>query len=355
MKPKSLIKFALLLCAMSLAAGLTGNESRAAQEVEEGQKITAEKCSSCHSFEVTGQQDASDLARSGGPPLSFAGNKFQQPWLEKWLVNPQRIRPAGYLPFRYVVSTPTGDRIDESLLPVHPSLSQTEAKVVARYLASLKREVNPHPSGDPSTSIRAQLHFEKVIGCSSCHQARPGGGGLSGPELITVSERLDREWATAFMTDPLYWSSSPMPKVSIRGDQLMAISDYLFQDKTGQGGATSSSPPPKASQSPSTSKPLPKGRAELIYQVYCTQCHGLLGNGKGINAPYMFVSPRNHTSFDEMSMLTDDRLFAVIKFGGPAVGKSVLMPSWGAVIKDSDINLLVDYLRALSGTRTTTD
>jgi mono/diheme cytochrome c family protein len=349
MKLKSLIKLVLLLGAITLAAGMLFEPSQAMQDAQTGKKIAQEKCASCHSFESTGQVDPEELVRLGGPPLHYAGNKFRQDWLEKWLVSPSRIRLAGYLSFRYVVSTTTGDKVDESLLPDHPALSEGEAKLVAGYLATLKKDINPHPVSAAEGAIRAETHFEKILGCAACHQARPGQGGLSGPELYTAVERLDREWATEFLMDPFYWSVGPMPKVNIRGDQLLGISDYLFHSRPERPPSTPAQP--KQSRAPSTARPLPTGRAELLYQVYCSQCHGIQGNGKGINAPQMFVAPRNHSSFQEMSMLTDDRLFAVIKFGGPAVGKSVLMPSWSAVIKDSDINLLVEYLRTLSSTR----
>jgi cytochrome c oxidase cbb3-type subunit 3 len=87
----------------------------------------------------------------------------------------------------------------------------------------------------------------------------------------------------------------------------------------------------------------------MLYQLYCSQCHGVRGNGKGINAPSLFVAPRDHTSSEEMGMLTDDRIFAAVKYGGTAVGKSALMPSWNGTIADDDIRLLVGYVRELSG------
>jgi cytochrome c oxidase cbb3-type subunit 3 len=146
----------------------------------------------------------------------------------------------------------------------------------------------------------------------------------------------------------------PMPKINIRGDQLTAVGNYLFQ-------STSEKSIPSASQvkgeattrgGGSSSRPPIKSRPELLYQMFCSQCHGIHGNGKGINAPSMFISPRNHTSPEEMGMLTDDRIYAAIRYGGTSVGKSALMPSWGGVIKDSDIKLLVEYVRTLSGTGT---
>jgi len=90
-----------------------------------------------------------------------------------------------------------------------------------------------------------------------------------------------------------------------------------------------------------------KEKAEDIYRTYCTQCHGVEGNGKGINIRDMSVQPRDHTDTHEMSTRSDADLFKAIKEGGVAVNKSVLMPNWGDVISDEEITDLVAHLRKL--------
>lgn len=314
----------------------------------EGQKVFSEKCSSCHSVQSSGPLDPEELARTQGPTLAYAGSKFQTQWLEKWLVSPYRLRQAGYLSYRHLVTTATGDRIDDGTLLTHPALSSAQAKAVADYFSLLKKDPGPYPWDTTGTAIRAQVHFEKILGCGSCHQAQPGQGGLSGPELYTASERLNPKWTASFIAEPNYWTAVAMPKISVRGDQVTAISDYLFK----RASQTVNTNQATGSHVAGKAAPPPASRAELLYQLFCSQCHGIQGDGKGINAPAMFVAPRNHTSSGEMGMLTDDRLYAVIKYGGTAVGKSALMPSWSAVIKDSDIKLLTEYLRALSNTGT---
>jgi cytochrome c oxidase cbb3-type subunit 3 len=84
-----------------------------------------------------------------------------------------------------------------------------------------------------------------------------------------------------------------------------------------------------------------------LYQVYCTQCHGVQGNGRGINAEGMAVMPRDHTDTREMSARSDADLFKAIQGGGKAVNKSVLMPNWGNNLQDGDMLDLVAYLREL--------
>lgn len=88
-------------------------------------------------------------------------------------------------------------------------------------------------------------------------------------------------------------------------------------------------------------------RPDDIYKTYCWQCHGMLGNGMGVNIPDMSVQPRDHTDAKEMSSRSDEEIFKAIKEGGRSVGKSLLMPAWGGVLSDEEIQSLVVYLRTL--------
>jgi cytochrome c oxidase cbb3-type subunit 3 len=90
-----------------------------------------------------------------------------------------------------------------------------------------------------------------------------------------------------------------------------------------------------------------------LYRTYCIQCHGQKGKGNGINVRDMSVQPRDHTDPVGMGALSDAHIFQAIKEGGPAVTKSVLMPPWGGVLSDAEIESLVRYLRTLCGCKGT--
>ena len=94
------------------------------------------------------------------------------------------------------------------------------------------------------------------------------------------------------------------------------------------------------------------GRAESVeenYKLYCVQCHGTAGSGQGINqtAGGLAVSPRDHGNAAEMSKLSDDDIRLAIAKGGDAVQKSELMPPWGEVLSEKEIDDLLAYLRKL--------
>ncbi len=87
--------------------------------------------------------------------------------------------------------------------------------------------------------------------------------------------------------------------------------------------------------------------AEDNYKQFCWQCHGMKANGSGVNVQDMSVQPRDHSSAKAMSGRTDEDLFKVIKEGGLAIDKSVLMPPWKDSLNDDEIHDLVKYLRKL--------
>lgn len=84
--------------------------------------------------------------------------------------------------------------------------------------------------------------------------------------------------------------------------------------------------------------------AKRNYDTYCVQCHGINRNGKGINSRNMSVQPRDHTDAKGMSDIPNDEIVRAIKEGGLAVNKSVLMPAWGGILSDEEIEGMLKYL-----------
>ncbi len=83
-----------------------------------------------------------------------------------------------------------------------------------------------------------------------------------------------------------------------------------------------------------------------VYDFYCAQCHGAEGDGKGPNITEDFAtSPRNFTESAEMAKLTDADIKNIVLDGGPAVGKSELMPAWSKSLTTDEVDALVVELR----------
>lgn len=331
------------LLAFASAAGIQA-------ESGEGGALFARQCAECHSLEAP-PADLLAVAAQGGPGLHDAGTRLDPAWVEDFLQAPRRVRPAGFLPHRYTVPTAEGDRLDLARLPEHPRLDAADSAAVASFLAEQTQPMQPYPPAEKNPAIRAQVHFSKILPCGGCHRV-DGDGGVSGPDLSAVAGRLQPEWLHSFIWDPQAWGHPLMPKTRLRADQALALADYLREVDAAPQDAVLAEGQLLGGETPVELAPVlaEHERAAGLYQLLCSQCHGVQGDGKGLNAPHLFMSPRDHTSYDEMSRLTDQRIFEAISYGGAAVGKSSLMPSWGAVIAEDDIWLLVAYLRELSGT-----
>jgi cytochrome c oxidase cbb3-type subunit 3 len=88
-------------------------------------------------------------------------------------------------------------------------------------------------------------------------------------------------------------------------------------------------------------------QGKKIYGQFCASCHGQTGKGDGPASAALNPKPRDHTDKEYMSKMSDEDLFKVIKNGGVSIGKSPLMPPWGASLKDEQIHDVVAYVRTL--------
>jgi mono/diheme cytochrome c family protein len=217
-----------LVCAALAIALLAAPDAGA-----DGAALVAERCASCHAIEPpAAPQDPVARAERKGPPLHYAGNKFQRDWLVAWLQAPTRIRPAGVHPPTHVKATPQGDVIDPATLPEHPKLSADEAQAVADHLMTLRPfddRIAAQSYQPGSIALRmGQMNFGKFKGCDACHRDAPDRGGVSGPELYTAGKRLQPAFLASFIADPVAWDPlTLMPKADLSDPEVAKLADYL--------------------------------------------------------------------------------------------------------------------------------
>ncbi|MBX7113811.1 MAG: urate hydroxylase PuuD [Myxococcaceae bacterium] len=70
----------------------------------------------------------------------------------------------------------------------------------------------------------------------------------------------------------------------------------------------------------------PEEEAKNRFQNVCVTCHGAAGDGKGPSAAALPTQPRDYTDAAWQAKTTDDEIRKIVLEGGPAVGKSALMP-----------------------------
>lgn len=194
----------------------------------------AASCGECHALAAPapGATAADARLAEQAPPLWYAGNKFRQEWLEVWLQDPQRIRPAGHVPARHTINTGTGDEIDAGALPEHPAFQADEARRFATALMRLRPhdalvEAEDYTPGSVAMRM-GTMDFRRFKGCIGCHRDREETGGVSGPELAGAWHRLQPEYLVSYIRDPRAWDpAATMPAPGLNDRAIHNLVNYL--------------------------------------------------------------------------------------------------------------------------------
>lgn len=205
-----------------------------------GTGILKAQCISCHAIAKPENASLDRLWERKGPDLYYAGSKFNKSWLVKWLQEPVRIRPAGEFYTRHVKGSDKEDVVDESTLTPHVKLGQADAEAVADALMALSGPADLVSKGafkgDKVSMSMGAMFFNKLRGCAACHQAKPGTGGSSGPELYTAGERLQADYIYSYIKnpqaiDPHIW----MPTLNLAEPDLQRLTGYILQLSASEG------------------------------------------------------------------------------------------------------------------------
>ena len=166
---------------------------------QEGEAIfKAKGCESCHSISPPKFGSIEEKMKEKGPNLSYAGSKYKEEWLKKWLAKPENIRYS-----KYNILSLKPDK--------HVGISEKEADEVAKYLSALKdaKVVSGAVSSEElkgGEKVKAKTLFEKKKACYACHTVKTRAGkligGRSGPDLSRAGERLNGDWVYSYLKAP---------------------------------------------------------------------------------------------------------------------------------------------------------
>jgi caa(3)-type oxidase subunit IV len=81
------------------------------------------------------------------------------------------------------------------------------------------------------------------------------------------------------------------------------------------------------------------------YTTVCALCHGATGAGDGPGGAALDPKPASFADAAFWADRTDEEVALAISGGGAAVGKSPLMPAWGAMYNESQVTAMVTYLK----------
>ncbi|MCA9471886.1 MAG: cytochrome c [Nitrospirales bacterium] len=189
---------------------------------DSGERLVQSTCTACHRIEGTPTARRNKLA----PDLTWAGNKYNQAWLVRWLQNPkQKLYPLGY------------DSNPKRKNP-HLALSADKAQAVAQYLSKLTDPRIAQGKVKPGTAEQIsrgkQLYQEHA--CANCHwtpakNRRGYTGGKSSTSLLAMGSRLKGDWVYRFNLNPDDFvpdSGAYIPKPPLPEEDIYAITAYMM-------------------------------------------------------------------------------------------------------------------------------
>jgi len=324
-----------------------------------GKEIIDDQCVSCHDVVGPAPGTFNEMLTRQAPDLFYAGSKFNRSWLIDWLQNPTPVRYSDNLFLNHLVVQDGQDKLAADAIKPHPRLEPKVAESVANYLMTLKDKQMKKGVVDRDKRLiknKAMTLFRKRLPCIGCHRITWGKktiGGISGSDLTEAGQRLNPDWVYSMIENPQYWDPKiAMPKLAMshkKRETLTLLIASLKKPGERKNKGISNSTMVPAMESETGPPGMREHPADENYRLYCVQCHGSQGNGRGVNRTGggLTVSPKNHTLSKEMSKLSDENLRLGISEGGDAVQSSGLMPPWGSTLSKKAIQDLVYYLRLL--------
>jgi hypothetical protein len=83
------------------------------------------------------------------------------------------------------------------------------------------------------------------------------------------------------------------------------------------------------------------------YATFCSSCHGATGGGDGPAGVALEPKPRVLSDKTWQASVNDERIYTVLKNGGPAVGLAATMAPWGGVLSEEEIKAMIVFIRSL--------
>ncbi len=218
-------------------------------------KTGDEKCLVCHSKEATS-------LRPIGPNIGHEGSKLNKEWLTRFLKQPERLRPIGYMPF------------SKAKMP-NFYFTDAELDALVAYLMTLKDAgINSSvlTGWDPTDSAeieKGEFLFIEQYACDGCHKrSADGEGGVVGPELSYALERIRPEWLFYWIKNPqAIRPDSPMPNFNIPDDEIRSLLAYLYSISGNASAART-----VANEAMPDPEQLKKGK-KLVETKNCMGCH----------------------------------------------------------------------------------
>lgn len=284
------------------------------------------QCNTCHTIMENGG--------TVGPILNQVGNRRDTEWLQRWIKDPQEVKPGTKMP-----------KFD---------FSAKEYKEALNYLGRLKKPLKTDAILDASRESPGQKGeaLFREYDCYACHRIG-NEGRFVGPDLTWVGMRKTEDWESVWLRDPSQWKPETfMPNFHIKDKGIQALTSYLHGL---QGQRNAESQEWEFSVNLYLNNKADR-RGELVWKRFaCWSCHGEDGAGGVRNpnaAPNEEIPPLREAANKYPS---EDELRRKLSTRGeqPSLhpdqpAPPFFCPDYGRVIKESELSDLYVYLRSLA-------
>ena len=172
------------------------------------------RCFTCHKILGKGGEMATDLTQEG--------SRVKKTWLEKFMKAPDTIRPI-------LVERMPQFKIQNS--EIETLYAYFDTTLVDDRVEDLSGKIKGAAFRDPGLIQAGKTLYNQKYACQACHQINQKGG-LVGPDLTKVGDRLRIEWILYYLKNPkAFVKRSVEPVYKLSDKEVEAMAAFLASPK----------------------------------------------------------------------------------------------------------------------------
>lgn len=286
--------------------------------------VESYQCTSCHTIGERGG--------TVGPILNYVGNRRSKDWLQRWLADPQLVKPGTKMPSF--------------------NLPPEQLEMTVGYLTNMKKKFNTKEilAKDLSLEEKGRLLFDDYD-CKACHRVG-SEGRFVGPDLTWIGIRKTQSWEKVWLADPpAFKPNTFMPNFHIPEKGTEALAEFLHQQQ-GQENEESQRWEFRTNFFLGNTD---KERGELVFKRFaCWSCHGESAGG-GVKNPNMapdemmpaLKKSANKFSMEEFAARLEKKTF-VEPLDASKPAPPFFCPDYGNYMNETELSDLYAYLKAFA-------
>ena len=213
-----------------------------------GRQLAAEhRCFKCHATDAPGK-GMPELAMDA-PTFEGIGSRRGVDWMADWVLNPKKLRPSAQMPTM-----------------LHGATAESDARVIAAYLGSLKSGQPVKPVPVDADAISAGQVLYKQLNCAACHTLEKEPAAPGKLAIGQAQRKFGQAGAlSAFLQNPqAHYKWIRMPNFALAEKEANALAAFLF----------SAAAPAKTDSPDSDASKIAAGK-EMVSSQGCLNCHSM--------------------------------------------------------------------------------